>query len=87
VGVDTILAVLKFSTSPRIFGVKHTTKVRADTTEIRGIMSLIKKTGKNLILSTLVTSPVGFDDPVWWRKIKCINAKATKTNGRRKCSE
>jgi len=29
--------------------------------------------------------PNGFDDPDWWRKIRCTMTIAAITNGRRKC--
>lgn len=64
-GVVVILAVLKFSTSPSIFGsIIHSTIIIIINTLIYEI-SLIKYILKNLILSYWGFVPVGLEDPVW----------------------
>lgn len=50
-GVVEILALLKFSTSPRLFGSVEINATIATVASISGIMSFTKKYGKNFILS------------------------------------
>jgi hypothetical protein len=50
-------------------------------------MSLVKKYGKNFILSKLVANPIGLDDPFSWRKIRWAKTNPTTINGSKKCRE
>jgi len=86
-GVVDALALLKFSTSPNIFG-DITSRITIDI-EIAhiGRVSLTMKYGKNFILSISGFTPIGFEDPLLCRRIRCTNTKVIITIGNKKCSE
>jgi hypothetical protein len=52
-----------------------------------GMMSFLENIGLNFTLSMLVAVPVGFEDPVSWRAIRCTSAMAAMAIGTMKCSE
>ena len=57
------LAGLKFSTSPSRLGVRETILIKAALIRIRGIVSLVKNEGANLILSRLFGVCDGLEEP------------------------
>lgn len=86
-GATNGFAVLKFSTSPNIFGVSEIIVIINIAITIIGRVSLIKNRGLNLILSEFVTVTEGFEDPFSCNKIRCASTSTTITKGRRKCKE
>jgi len=87
VGVVVMLALLKFSGSPRCSGLKEIRVLIAHRITVIGKISLIMKIGKNFLLSTLVGVPVGFEDPDSCSRIRWIRASTATTNGTIKCKE
>jgi hypothetical protein len=80
-------AMLKFSTSPRMFGVRERMVRSVAEIVMAGRVSFIMNRGLNFILSLLGRVLDGFEDPFSWRKIKCIRTITVMIIGIRKWSE
>lgn len=80
-------AILKFSTSPKIFGkfARVVTNISIVTNIV--ILSFTENIGWNFILSMFVALWVGLEDPFWWSKIKCIRDITEINIGNMKCNE
>jgi len=78
------LAGIKFSLSPSKKGCKNTINISPQKIIKNPIISLKEKYGWNGILSKLEFTPIGFLDPVEWRKRRWIAAMAAIINGKRK---
>jgi len=52
-----------------------------------GSVSFLKKKGWKGTLSKLVCEPMGLEEPVWCRNIRCSIAIARIPKGKRKCKE
>jgi len=81
------LATLKFSTSPRMLGVKDVRVIIASIRIIMGRESLVRNRGLNFSLSGLKSVVDGLVDPFSCSKIRCVITKITTPIGRRKWSE
>jgi len=86
-GVDRGLAMFKFSTSPRMFGLLEIIMVITPIIQISGVRSLIVNEGWNFILSICALVPVGLEDPFTCKAIRCTKAIAEMSIGTRKCRE
>jgi len=86
-GVESGLAKFKFSTSPSRSGSTEIIRIIAPPTSGMGSMSFTVKDGLNFTLSRFLEVPVGLEDPVSWRVIRCTRVRAAITIGTRKCSE
>lgn len=87
VGVVVILAMLKFSGSPKYSGLNEIRVLNSRIINVIGKISLTIKIGKNFIFSKFVAVPVGFEDPDSCRRIRWIKASTTTTRGTIKCRE
>jgi len=87
VGVDVILAWLKFSGSPIISGFVDSTNLKIIDVIIIGVRSFVIKYGMNFILSVFVVLPDGLEDPDLCSNSRWIKITVVIINGRRKCSE
>jgi len=83
-GVTRGLAGLKFSTSPRMFGVFDTIIMNIIEITVAGRRSFTENDGWNFILSVFVFVLFGLEDPFSCRSIKCIIISTINTIGRRK---
>jgi len=81
------LAGLKFSTSPRMFGMLETISSIIIITNIIGMVSFSENIGLNFIFSMVVWEFVGFDDPFSCSNIKCPITNTMIAIGRMKCRE
>jgi len=86
-GVESGLAKFRFSTSPRRSGSIEIMRTMTPPTSGIGSISFTVKDGLNLILSRFLEVPVGLEDPVSWRVIRCTKVRAAMTIGTKKCSE
>jgi len=86
-GATRGLAGLKFSTSPRRFGLFDARIIIAMVIRIMGRLSFVVNFGWNLILSTFVWRLAGFEEPFSCSKIICTRARAATAIGRMKCRE
>jgi len=80
-------AGLKFSTSPRIFGVFDVIKIIISMIMRAGIVSLIENRGLNLILSIFVWELEGLEEPFSCNRIRWTNTKTVISIGRMKWRE
>jgi hypothetical protein len=81
IGVAIGLAVLKFSGSPRTFGIVNDTTASAMIISSAGVLSFVEKNGWNGSLSIAGLFPMGFEDPAWCSRIKCTSTAAISTIG------
>ena len=86
-GATKGFAMLKFSTSPRMFGVNEIMVVSMMAIRIRGRVSFTKNNGLNLSLSLFVDTFDGLEDPFSCRRIRWISTITVINIGRRKCRE
>lgn len=76
--------MFRFSTSPNRSGFFEIRISNPRATHTIGMMSFIMNIGLNLILSMFVFVPVGFEDPVSCRAIRCTMTAAAISIGIRK---
>jgi len=81
------LAGLKFSTSPRIFGMFEVIRIIIIIINNIGMMSFDENIGLNFIFSMAVWEFVGFEDPFSCSSIKCMITIMMIIIGMMKCSE
>jgi len=81
------LAGLKFSTSPRMFGMFDTIVIIIIITSTIGIMSFNENIGLNFIFSTDVWEFVGLEDPFSCNSIRCPITITMIIIGKMKCRE
>ena len=86
-GVDRGLAMFRFSTSPKKFGLFEIIIIIETEIQIRGVRSLIVNDGWNFTLSNWVFVPVGLDDPLTCRAIRWMMIIAEIIIGTKKCNE
>jgi len=86
-GAISGLAGLKFSTSPKMFGMFEIIIIIAIITVSIGTMSFDENIGLNFIFSMFVWEFVGFDDPFSCSNIRCVITITMITIGKIKCRE
>ena len=75
---------MKFSGSVSRVGVSRTIPLSRVNRAMKPVICFVEKYVWKGVLSNLDSIPVGFLDPVWWRKNRCIIDRAAMMNGNRK---
>lgn len=87
IGVTKGFAKMKFSESPKSYGIINEMNMYSDRRTKNPIESLTEKNGWNEILSKFLDIPAGLLEPVWCKNRRCKTTMAAMTKGKMKWKE